>query len=126
MCPLRLALLGNRMDSSALAPLDLATAARLHSWDWLFELRRRLNVIAEIVDDRGTPALPVSPVTTAGRLLARPGNPSLRSAIAKAIQLKLPQSVAVDQYVVACFPLAPGRMASGALLLARDQPSESP
>ena len=111
------------MDSSAWAPLDLATAARLRSWDWLFELRRRLDVVAEIVDDEGAPALPASSAATPGRLLVRPDNPTLRSAISKAIQLKLPQSVSVDQYVVACFPLAPVRAARGALLLARDRPS---
>jgi len=111
------------MNSSAWPPLDLATAARLHSWDWLFELRRRLNVVAEIVDEQGAPALPASSAATPGRLLARPDNPTLRSAITKAIQLKLPQSVPVDQYVVSCFSLAPVRAARGALLLARDQPS---
>ena len=39
-------------------PSGFEVAVRARSWDWLLELRRRLKVDIQLVDDRQTPLLP--------------------------------------------------------------------
>src|SRR5262245_9614730 len=39
-------------------PSGFEVAVRARSWDWLLELRRRLKVDIQLVDDRHTPLLP--------------------------------------------------------------------
>jgi hypothetical protein len=102
---------------------DLAAAVQRHSWDWFLDLPARLNVAAEIVDQKGEPVLPASEgreTTTLRRLLARPGHPALRGALTATLQSRTPQVIAVERLEVGCFPLVLGAAVSGALVLARE------
>ena len=99
-------------------------AASIHrqSWEWFLELSYRLELAAEIVDDKGVPILALIDshgASTLRRLLTMPGNATLRSAISIAMQSKVPQSVTVEQLSVACFPLAVPGSGAGALVLGR-------
>ena len=100
---------------------DFAASVHRQSWGWFQELPYRLDLAAEIVDDKGVPVLPLiesDVASTLRRLLTLPGNPMVRSAISTAVQSKAPRTVIVDDLSVACFPLALGR-AGGALVLGR-------
>ena len=115
----------SQLDSSAaLVAFDFAEAARRRSWEWFYELRHRLNIGAEIVDDRFVRVLlgPDGYMSSAlGRLLAPPAHPDLRAALTTAIQTKTTQLLSVDDLHIACFPLAPNRFTGGALVLACDR-----
>src|SRR5437879_898125 len=83
------------------------TAVRSRSWDWLFELRRRLNVEVQLVDERANLALPQSSGTVAAPLsrLLSSDNLDLRTAIATAIRSRSPFSLVIDRFQLVCFGL---------------------
>jgi hypothetical protein len=102
-------------------PPDLRTAVNRHSWAWLLDLPHRLDLVLEIVDERGVPLLPPSDhraLEVRGRL--RDADPALRAAIAAATERRGPQAVAEGGYLFVCFALAP----AGVLILAREQAGE--
>jgi hypothetical protein len=110
-------------SSSALAAFDFAGTVRRRSWEWFYELRHRLNMGAEIVDDRFVRVLPGPDgylSSALGRLLTPPAHPDLRAALVTAIQAETPQLLSIDDLRIACFPLAPSRFTSGVLVLARE------
>jgi hypothetical protein len=102
---------------------DLAGAVHRRSWDWFLELPYRLDLAAEILDDKGAPVLP--PVethlsTTLRRLLLRRGT-SVQAAFAAAIQSKTPHLTTVEHLDAGFFPLIPGGSVAGVLVLARER-----
>jgi len=101
---------------------QFTAAVRSRSWDWLLELRRRLNVELQLVDERGTPALPQGPghVAAAVTRLLTGGEPNLRAAISHAAELRGPADVIVDRLQCVCFGLTIGNVAAGVLVLTRD------
>ncbi len=108
------------IDSSVAPPgLDLLAAARRQQWDWFTVAARRVNVAAEIVDEHGTPALPLAAGATAAalrRLLTASTSPVRRSGLAAALRTGQSQSLSIERLQVVCLPLATGR---GAVVLAR-------
>jgi hypothetical protein len=98
-------------------PSDLETAVRQKSWEWLFDLPSRLNVIVEVVDDRLVPVFPVGPGPDAAavRRLLSTADPFLRERISEALGSRKPLPVAVDGFDARCFRLAP----AAALVVAR-------
>src|SRR5690242_10982698 len=106
---------------------QLGTAVRSRSWEWLFALRKRLNVELLLVDDGQEPLLTAadgdSPI---GSLSA--AAPGIRMAIATAIRTRTPQAASVDRLQTVIVPVTFDRAVSGALVVARrskeDQPLE--
>jgi hypothetical protein len=99
-----------------------ATAVRNRSWDWLLELRRRLSVEVQLVDDHATATLsqPSGHVAAAlSRLLASPPN-EVRTALGNAVRTRTPTAVTIERLQIACFGLAPVRDGRGVLVLARE------
>lgn len=106
---------------SSVAPsgLDLLAAVRRQQWDWFMVAARRVNVAAEIVDERGTPALPLAAGATAAalrRLLTSPTSPVRRSGLAVALRTGQSQILSIERLQVICLPLTIGR---GVVVLAR-------
>lgn len=116
------ALVPSRMqpiDSFAPPGLDLLAAVRRQQWDWFTVAARRVNIAAEIVDERGTPALPLAGGATAAalrRLLTAPASPVHRSGLSAALRTGQSQSLSVERLQLLCLPLTIGR---GAVVLAR-------
>jgi len=107
---------------------DLAAAVHHQSWDWFLELHYRLDLAAELVDDKGVPVLPAveSHVATAlRRLLTDPGHAVVQAAVAQALQSRAPQLVNVEHLDVGCFPLVIAGIPRGALVLARERTGRS-
>ena len=111
-------------EPSSLTPISPGShdLLRGRSWEWLLDLRRRLNVGVQIVD----PAL--------GTVLPRVDNgvaialghaletmpPPLRTALTAAIQSRTPHAVVLDTLHLHCFPLAVDRAVVGVLVAARE------
>jgi GGDEF domain-containing protein len=105
---------------------QLGAAVRSRSWDWLFALRKRLNVELQLVDDGQSPLL----ATSAGAvdaLLSQEGS-GVRLAISTAIRTRSPQATSVDRVQTVIVPVTLDRAVSGALVVARrltpDQPAD--
>jgi len=108
--------------------VDFVAAVHRQSWDWFLDFPYRLNIAAEILDDKGVPVLPAleGPVAaTLRRLLTTPGNASLRTAFAAAMQSRTCQVLTVERLEVAYCPLTLGGSAGGTLVLAREEPGRS-
>ena len=96
-------------------------AVRARSWDWLLELRRRLKVDIQLVDDRHTPLLPFAASGPGPNFsgLWEQREPGVVSAVTSAVQTRVPQAVASHGLQIICMPLTVERGASGVLVLGR-------
>ncbi len=98
-------------------PSDLEHTVNRQSWEWLFDLPHRLNVVIEVIDDRHMPVFPAgsTPAAVALRQMLTTGEPSLVSAIGDILRSAKPAPVEVDGLQVLCF----GLTQAGVLVLAR-------
>jgi hypothetical protein len=105
-------------------PSGFEVAVRARSWDWLLELRRRLKVDIQLVDDRHTPLLPFAAAGPAPSLsgLWEQREPVVVSAVTSALQTRTPQAVAWHGLQIICMALTVERSTSGALVLGRMLP----
>jgi hypothetical protein len=105
-------------------PSGFEVAVRARSWDWLLELRRRLKVDIQLVDDRHTPLLPFAASGPSPSLsgLWEQREPVVVSAVTSALQTRVPQAVAWHGLQIICIALTVERSASGVLVLARMLP----
>ena len=98
---------------------DLGTVVESHSWNWLLDLGRHLNVAIDIVDDRCVPLLPIDGSVTSDdhaalRGLLSTDSSLLRSTIAIATP-STARAVAIDTQLCVCHGLSP----AGTLVVAR-------
>jgi hypothetical protein len=98
---------------------DLRTMVESHSWTWLLDLARRLNVAIDIADDQCVPLLPNESGDTrdddaAVRDLLLSDASPLRSTISRATPSD-PQAVAIDNWLCVCCGLS----RAGTLIVAR-------
>lgn len=105
-------------------PSGFEVAVRARSWDWLLELRRRLKVDIQLVDDRHTPLLPFASAGPAPSLsgLWEQRDPVVVSAVTSALQTRVPQAVAWHGLQIVCMALTVERGTSGVLVLGRMLP----
>ena len=105
-------------------PSGFEVAVRARSWDWLLELRRRLKVDIQLVDDRHTPLLPFAAGGPAPSLsgLWEQREPVVVSAVTSALQTRVPQAVAWHGLQIICMALTVERSTSGVLVLGRMLP----
>ena len=107
------------VDVSAMTDrYQFSAAARSRAWDWLFALRKRLNVDLQLVDDAQTPLLSGSSGTAVDELLSGEA-PSVRLAVSTAIRTRTPQAANADRVQVVIVPVTLDREVSGALIVAR-------
>src|SRR5688572_14103270 len=104
---------------------QFGAAVRSRSWDWLFALRKRLNVDLQLVDDAQTPLLTVSS-GAGGETLLSGEAPGVRLAISTAIRTRTPQAASVDRLQTVVVPITLDRVVNGALLLARRTQDDKP
>jgi hypothetical protein len=111
-------------SSVAQEPSGFEVAVRARSWDWLLELRRRLKVDIQLVDDRHTPLLPFAAAGPAPSLsgLWEQREPVVVSAVTSAFQTRVPQAVAWHGLQIICMALTVERGTSGVLVLGRMLP----
>ena len=105
-------------------------AVRSRSWDWLFALRKRLNVELQLVDDGHSPLLTAS----GGGVDALLSEEGLRAAVSTAIRTRTPQAAVADgikedgikenRVQTVIVPVTLDRVVSGALVVARRTPSD--
>jgi hypothetical protein len=105
-----------------------AAAVRSRSWEWLFALRKRLNVDLQLVDDGHTPLLTASASPSAGAVdsLLSGAAPGVRLAISTAIRTRTPQAASVDRLQTVVVPVTFDRIVGGALVVARRTAEDSP
>jgi len=105
-------------------PSGFEVAVRARSWDWLLELRRRLKVDIQLVDDRHSPLLPFAAAGPAPSLagLWEHREPVIVSAVTSALQTRVPQAVAWHGLQIICLALTVERGTSGVLVLGRMLP----
>jgi GGDEF domain-containing protein len=123
-------------DVSAMTDrFQFGAAVRSRSWEWLFALRKRLNLELQLVDDAQVALLSTGAATERnvrskadaidGLLSNAPG---VRLAISSAIRTRTPQAASVDRLQTVVVPVTLDRVVSGALIVARrtaeDQPLE--
>jgi hypothetical protein len=101
---------------------DLATAVRLRSWAWLFQIGASLNVDVRIVDLRTAPVLspPTEPVSAALR------DPEFAAAVGRAQRARSVESVQIGRTLVACVVLRFAGSDSGVLVLSRRVAAKQP
>ena len=99
-------------------PSDLESTGHRPSWDWLFDLPRRLNIVIEVIDDRHRPLFPAgsTPAAAVLRGLLTTADASLMAAISEVVRSTAPNPVETNGLQVLCFGLG----ANGALLVARE------
>lgn len=105
---------------------QFGAAVRSRSWDWLFALRKRLNVDLQLVDDAQTPLLTVSGSGAGGEALLSGEAPGVRLSISTAIRTRTPQAASVDRLQTVVVPITLDRVVNGALLLARRTQDDKP
>jgi hypothetical protein len=111
------------VDVSAMTDRDqLGTAVRSRSWDWLFALRKRLNVELQLVDDAHSPLLAAS-TGLVDALLSEEAS-GLRVAVSTAIRTRSPQPASVDRVQMMIVPVTLDRSVAGALIVARRIPPD--
>jgi len=96
-----------------------ATTVRRHSWAWLFQLKRRLNVEVQIVDPRGHALLPDQAVPEALH------HPDVLAAVEETAQSGQLKTIDVPRMHAICAALALQGASDGVLVVARDMPSTS-
>jgi hypothetical protein len=98
---------------------DLRTMVESHSWTWLLDLGRRLNVAIDIVDDQGVPLLPTDGSDTSDDHVALRGLLSTESSpLRSTISIVTPSTahaVAIDHQLCICHGLS----SAGTLVVAR-------
>src|SRR5688572_22942596 len=109
---------------------QFGAAVRSRSWDWLFALRKRLNVELQLVDDGHSPLLTAS----GGGVDALLSEEGLRAAVSTAIRTRTPQAAVADdikedgikenRVQTVIVPVTLDRVVSGALVVARRTPSD--
>src|SRR5512145_3306610 len=101
-------------------PSGFEVAVRARSWDWLLELRRRLKVDIQLVDDRQTPLLPFAsgPAPSLSGLWEQ-REPVVVSAVTSAMQTRVPQAVTWHGLQIIGLALTVERSTSGVLVLGR-------
>jgi hypothetical protein len=111
---------------------QFGAAVRGRSWDWLFALRKRLNVELQLVDDAQSPLLSAAggtvDVLLADEISGQPAEASakagLRVAISTAIRTRTPQAAAADRLQAVIVPVTLDRVVAGALVVARRTPPD--
>jgi len=98
---------------------DLQTMVESHSWTWLLDLGRHLNVAIDIVDDQCVPLLPINGSDTSDDYAALRGLLSTESSpLRSTISIATPSTahaVAIDHLLCVCNGLSP----AGTLVVAR-------
>ena len=83
--------------SSVIRPtVDFATAVHRQSWEWFLDFPYRLNLAAEILDDKGVPILPAlegQVAATLRRLITTSATAPLRAALAATMESRTCQLV---------------------------------
>lgn len=105
-------------------PSGFEVAVRARSWDWLLELRRRLKVDIQLVDDRHAPLLPFAAAGAAPSLAAlwEQREPAIVSAVMTALRTRVSQAMAWHGLQIICLAISVERGASGVLVLGRMLP----
>lgn len=103
---------------------QFGAAVRSRSWDWLFALRKRLNVELQLVDDAQTPLL-AGPGGAIDSLLSGEGA-VVPLAVSTAIRTRTPQAATVERLQTVIVPVTLDRVVSGALVVARRTPPDQP
>jgi len=107
------------VDVSAMTDrYQFSAAARSRAWDWLFALRKRLNVDLQLVDDAYAPLLGGSGGGAVDSLLSGDAA-SVRLALSTAIRTRTPQAANADRVQAVIVPVTLDRDVSGALVVAR-------
>ena len=106
---------------------QFGAAVRSRSWEWLFALRKRLNLELMLVDDGHAPLLSAGGKSAAVDSLLSSA-PGVRLAVTAAFRTRSPQAASVDRLQTVVVPVTLDRLVSGALIVARrtaeDQPME--
>ena len=97
---------------------QFSAAARSRAWDWLFALRKRLNVDLQLVDDAYAPLLGGSGGPSVDSLLAGEAA-NVKLAVSTAIRTRTPQAATADRVQAVIVPVTLDREVSGALIVAR-------
>ncbi len=105
---------------------QLGSAVRSRSWEWLFALRKRLNVDLQLVDDAHGPLLTVSGSPGSADALLSGGAPGVQLAITTAIRTRAPQAASVDRLQTVVVPVTVDRVVGGALILGRRTEEDKP
>lgn len=102
-------------------PTLFEIAVRERSWDWLFELRRRLKLEMLLVDGRPSMVLPASPGDQSARLVGLLEQPEsgLLSAVDAAVSTRTSHGLEVGGLQIVCMSVAIDGGNAGALLLAK-------
>jgi len=115
------------LDVSPLADrFQFGAAVRSRSWEWLFALRKRLNVEVQLVDDAQAPLLIAPGGSEAVDALLSGHEPGVRLAISTAIRTRTPQAASADHLQTVVVPVTLDRIVSGALVVARRVPVDDP
>jgi GGDEF domain-containing protein len=113
--------------SSVTDRVEFGAAVRSRSWEWLFALRKRLNLELQLVDDGQAPVLSAGGKSAAVDSLLSSA-PGVRLAVTAAMRTRTPQAASVDRLQTVVVPVTLDRGVSGALIVARrtaeDQPLE--
>jgi len=106
---------------------QFGAVVRSRSWEWLFALRKRLNLELQLVDDGQAPVLSAGGKSAAVDALLSSA-PGVRLAVTAAMRTRTPQAASVDRLQTVVVPVTLDRVVSGALIVARrtaeDQPLE--
>ena len=106
---------------------QFGSAVRSRSWEWLFALRKRLNVDLQLVDDGQTSLLTVSgPSGASSDVLLPGGAPGIQLAVTTAIKTRVPQAAVVDRLQSVIVPVTFDGVVGGALVLARRTDDDKP
>jgi hypothetical protein len=115
------------LDVSPLADrVQFGAAVRSRSWEWLFALRKRLNVEVQLVDDAQAPLLIAPGGSEAVDALLSGHEPGVRLAISTSIRTRTPQAASAERLQTVVVPVTLDRIVSGALVVARRVPVDDP
>jgi hypothetical protein len=103
-------------------PSDLESAVHQQSWEWLFDLSRRLDIGVELIDADSAPMFSVAPTSAAAALRRglQASETVLAAAISECLRSTAPVSIRVDGIQATCFRMP----LDGVLLLAQQAPHE--
>jgi hypothetical protein len=107
---------------------QFGAAVRSRSWEWLFALRKRLNVDLQMVDDGQLPLLAAGAAATVPLdALLSDSAPGIRVAITTALRTRSPQAASVDRLQTVIVPITVEGAVGGALIVGRRTPeSQAP
>jgi hypothetical protein len=96
---------------------DLEVAVNQQSWEWLFDVSRRLGVAIDLLDEADVPLIPGGARYEPGAIerLLTAADPTLDAAICDARGSATPASAAVEGFQIVCFGVLP----EGVLILAQ-------